>query len=552
MLTPFGRIVAALLVLLVGGITFLVLKDDDGGGATEATVATRTFESNDPIERACDLGPQELARLWRGHDDTHSEDVTIVPLPPNYSGSFGTTSHSGPWDYVQTIPLVMYGPGNIKPEGRLEEPASIADVYPTAGRLTGVDLPQRGGRVLESALETDASPKLIVTVVWDGVGRNVLERWPDRWPNLKRLEEEGTSYVDTVVGSSPSITPATHSTLGTGDYPRRHGMTAIEMRVADDSVGSAFSGRDASGLRLTTFGDEIDLALDNSPIVGMLAWKSWHLGMLGHGTQTPGGDADQLGLIGHGISGNDNFYSTPDVLTGFKNIKSYAEALDKEDGEADGQWRGHDVEKLHDNPAWVRYQADALTAMIESEGYGADDVPDLLMTNFKPSDIVAHQYSMDSSEMGDILEAQDAALGQLVEALDANVEDYVVVVTADHGNTPPAARTDAWPVLQGQLQEDIDTRFDVPKNKSLVVQTTAAGPFLDRKTMKRLDVTVDDVARFLNGYTIRENWGEENLPEGYGARGNENILAAAYPSDRIDDVLRCAFDSPRPPEEVGI
>ena len=94
-------------------------------------------------------GPQELARLWRGHDDTHSEDVTIVPLPPNYSGSFGTTSHSGPWDYVQTIPLVMYGPGNIKPEGRLEEPASIADVYPTAGRLTGVDLPQREGRVLD-------------------------------------------------------------------------------------------------------------------------------------------------------------------------------------------------------------------------------------------------------------------------------------------------------------------------------------------------------------------------------------------------------------------
>ena len=74
--------------------------------------------------------------------------------------------------------------------------------------------------------------------------------------------------------------------------------------------------------------------------------------------------------------------------------------------------------------------------MIESEGYGADDVPDLLMTNFKPSDIVAHQYSMDSPEMGDILEAQDAALGQLVDALDANVEDYVVVVTADHGNTP--------------------------------------------------------------------------------------------------------------------
>ena len=95
-------------------------------------------------------------------------------------------------------------------------------------------------------------------------------------------------------------------------------------------------------------------------------------------------------------------------------------------------------EKLHDNPAWVRYQADALTTMLESQGYGADDAPDLFITNFKPSDITAHQYSMDSPEMGDILEAQDEALGRLVEYLDAEVQDYVIVVTADHGNTPPA------------------------------------------------------------------------------------------------------------------
>jgi arylsulfatase A-like enzyme len=159
---------------------------------------------------------------------------------------------------------------------------------------------------------------------------------------------------------------------------------------------------------------------------------------------------------------------------------------------------------------------------------------------------------MDSPEMGDVLEAQDAALGDLIDHLDAEVEDYVVVVTADHGNTPPVSRSDAWPVLQGQLQEDIDARFDVPKDKSLVVQTTAAGPFLDRKTLKELDVTAGEVARFLNGYTIRDNWGEENLPQGYGSRGDENILAAAFPSDRIDDVMRCAFDAPKPPEEAGI
>jgi hypothetical protein len=551
MLTPFGRVVVGLFLALVVGVAFLMFKPDDEGGGSEPVVA-RTFESDDPTQRACRLDPQELARLWRGHDDEHSEDVTIVPLPPNYSGSFGTTSHSGPWDYVQTIPLVLYGPGNIKSEGTLDTPVGIADVFPTAGRLTGVALPQRAGDVLEEALEEDASPKVIVTIVWDGVGRNVLERWPDRWPNLQRLEEEGTSYLDTVVGSSPSITPATHSTLGTGDYPYRHGVTAIEMRRDDGRVGSAFGGRNPSDLKLTSFGDEIDLALDNAPLVGMLAWKSWHIGMLGHGLQTPGGDADQLGLIGHGITGNDDYYTTPDELTNFEGIDNYAADLDRQDGEVDGLWLGHDIKKLHDNPAWVRYQTDALITMLESEGYGTDDVPDLFFTNYKPSDITAHQYSMDSPEMGDVLEAQDQALGRIVDFLDEKVGDYVVIVTADHGNTPPASRTDAWPVLQGQLQEDIDARFEVPEEKSLVVQTTAAGPFLDRKLMKRLKVSADDVARFLNGYTIRENWGEKNLPEGYGGRGDENVLAAAYPSDRIDRVMQCAVNAKKPPDGVGI
>jgi Type I phosphodiesterase / nucleotide pyrophosphatase len=143
----------------------------------------------------------------------------------------------------------------------------------------------------------------------------VLERWPDAWPNLARLTREGTSLIDAVVGSSPSITPATHSTLGTGACPRRHGVTAIEYRTEDGSVRQAFAGRNPADLRLTTMTDEIDLALNNEPKVGMLAWKGWHLGMLGHGTQKPGGDADEVGLIGtdEHITGNNSFYSTPSL-----------------------------------------------------------------------------------------------------------------------------------------------------------------------------------------------------------------------------------------------
>ena len=536
---------AVVLLLLV---TLMACDAERAGPET----SDRVFASNDPVERACALPKKQLVRLWRGHHPVHSEDVTIVPLAPNYSGSFTVTSHSGPWDYVQTVPLVFYGPGFIPSLGLVTSPASVTDVYPTAGALTTVELPARSGRLPKELASPPATrPKLMVTVVWDGIGRNVLERWDGRWPNLARLEREGTSFEHATVGSSPSITPATHANLGTGDYPYAHGVTAIEMRERSGKVRGAFSDRDPRDLDLTTFADEIDRAFDNESRVGMLAWKSWHLGMMGRGAALEGGDADELGLLSaKGVTGNVEFYSTPSYPD-FDTLEATADELDRADGEVDEQWRGHDILEQHDNPAWVRYQTDSLIAMLDGGGYGNDNIPDLFFTNYKPTDIVAHRHGMSSEEMGDVLEAQDAALGELVDWLDQEVRDYVLVVTSDHGNTPRAATTGAWPLLQGQLEEDVNARFDVPEGSSLLRKTTAAGPFLNRQVAADLGVTAEDVARFLNGYTIEENWNSDELPEGYEDRGGENILAAAFASDQYDQVMRCAFGRNRPPPELG-
>ena len=281
-----------LLCLILASCTFFNDNDDRSAESGAAKGGGSRFITNDPIERACALEKEILLRIWRGHDDDNSEDLTTVPLEPNYSGSFNITSHSGPWDYLQRVPLVFYGPETIKAQGQpLRENASIVDVYPTVGELADVSLPPRDGRVLDGAIDDDRSesPKLILTIMWDGVGRNVLERWPEAWPTLRRMEREGTSYLNAVVGSSPSITPATHSSLGTGAYPRRHGVTAIEYRDDAGNVNTAFAKRDPSGLDLTTFADEIDRELGNEPLAGLIGWRSWHQGMLGHGDMTPGG-----------------------------------------------------------------------------------------------------------------------------------------------------------------------------------------------------------------------------------------------------------------------
>ena len=537
----------ALVVVLIAALGLVVAatwRKDERPVRNNAPPGQRVLANDDPLERGCNLPLRYVRRIWRGYDPVHSEDVTIVPLEPNASGTFVVTSHSGPWDYLQNVPLVFYGPGHVKGSGApVRGSVGTVDVFPTVGELTGVDLPPRDGRPLD-ILEPGrpGPPKLILTIIWDGVGRNVLERWPKAWPHLARLEREGTSLLDASVGSSPSITPATHSTFGTGAYPRRHGVTAIGYRTDQGTVRDAFATRNPADLELTTFGDEIDRALGNEPKVGMLAWKGWHIGMFGHGTQLPDGDADELGIIttNESITGNPEFYSTPDYIQPFPGLDRRLAEADRLDGTVDGKWRGHTVE-MHDNPGWVNYATDALLAMLDRGGYGDDEVPDLFFTNFKMTDIAGHQYTMDSVEERDTLHAQDAALGRIVDFLDREVGDYVVILSADHGHTPAPQRSGAWPIYQSRLADDIDANFGIEGDESLIDQTTAVGPFLDYDVMSEHGVADDDIARFINGYTIADN-ADDDLPDGYEGRGSENVFAAAFPSDDIGEVLRCVVE----------
>lgn len=545
-LRPRLVLVALVVIGLLGAIPLLVLARREAIPAAPPT--------KDPVARGCALDADILARIWRGHDPVRSEDVTAVPNVPNYLGSFRVTSHSGPWDYLQRVPLVVYGPERVESLGpRSDDGITLADVYPTVGDWTGIDLPARNGEPLRDAVRfRDTAPKLLVFVMWDGVGRNVLERWPGRWPNLERLEAEGTSYTHATVGSSPSITPSTHATLGTGSFPRAHGITGIQFREGD-AIRVAQAKRDPKDVKLTTFADELDLALGNEAKVGLLALRTWHIPMMGRGSQVDGGDKDQLAIIGfeQRIRGNNRFFETPTYVKDFPGLQDHIDKLDQTDGVKDGHWRGHPIAEAHDNPAWPPYQTDVLLEMWEREGYGADEVTDLFFTNYKMTDIVGHQYSMDSPEMGDVLEAQDAALGELVDYLDDNVGDYAIVVSADHGHTPPPERSGGWPISQDELEKDMNEAFDVPNGETIKQAITAVGPFLDRDVLEATGTSLNDVARFLNGYTIADNWPRRELPDGYQDRGDELVFEAAFPSGKLDDVMRCKFGATEPPEELS-
>jgi len=394
-------------------------------------------------------------------------------------------------------------------------------------------------------------------VVWDGAGRNVLAAHPRSWPHVRALMRAGTSYANATVGSSPSVTSAIHATLGTGAFPQSHGITGNDLRMRRGQLRAAFAGTAADALRLTTFADEIDLALGNDPKVGLMGWTQWHLGMMGHGASLGGADRDEVALIRYGdrvrIFGDPRSYTLPTYLEARSNIQAHLERLDRADGRVDQRWLEHDISldagvtwTTYSNPAWAYFQSDLLGEMLQEGSYGRDAVPDLMFVNFKMVDLVGHQRGATSEEAGAVLAALDQALFRIVGQLERRIEDYVVLLTADHGHSSLAQETGAWPILQEELVADIDAHFGVPEDATLVEASPAHGLYLDPQVMQQLDVDPSEVASFLNEYTISDNWDSRDLPAAYRARGNERVFSAAFTKAQLPEVMRCAFGK-RPP-----
>ena len=167
---------------------------------------------------ACSMPHEWLLRTWRGNSEDRSAEIQILPIEPNYVGS--GLPHVGPWDYAQDIPMFWYGPGHIAPAGQVERPVTLAGIAPTAAQLLGFPFRAIDGSPMTEAIAGNQTPpRLLVTMVWDAGGRNVLERWRNDWPYLRSLIPQGAWYEHATVGTSPTSTAQTHATIGTGAFP---------------------------------------------------------------------------------------------------------------------------------------------------------------------------------------------------------------------------------------------------------------------------------------------------------------------------------------------
>jgi arylsulfatase A-like enzyme len=489
-------------------------------------------------EQACALPRAWLERTRRGFYEPRSGQISLLPKTPAYMASGGDGwSHSGPWPYLQDVPLVLYGPGIVPDRGEVATPATTADVAPTLAALLDAPFEPGDGEVLDESVVGGhrPPPRLVLTIVWDGGGWNTLEQWPDDWPNLARLMRDGVSYTRATVGSSPSVTPAVHSTLGTGEYPWTAGVTGVPVRDEEGEVVDAFlEGESSRFLKVTTFAETWDERHGNRAQVGMLGYEPWHLGMIGKGTETPGGDRDDAAWLDVDTNEwitNPDHYTLPDAVTAVDTLDGYLDELDAADGAIDRAWLDNAIldapDRVEETPAFIRYHADALVNLVREGGYGDDAVTDLLFTNFKQIDRVGHYFNMASPEVHESLIETDRQLGRIVGALDAEVGRgrYVVVVTADHGQQPDAAAIDGYGIDPNEVERDLENAFGPV--------TDAVWPtevFLDDEALRDGGVSVEEVARWLGDYRLEDNAQDPGLT-GEGVLGpHDRVFAMAIPA----------------------
>jgi hypothetical protein len=505
-------------------------------------------------EAACSVPTELLVRTWRGHRPDRSGDIELLTAEPDFIGH-GGLPHSGPWDYVSQVPLLWYGPGFIRAQGEVDRPVTLADIAPTQGELVGFPFDAPDGAPLTEALEPGAPrPKLVVVVVWDGAGRDVLAAWPKAWPKLRGMIEQGTWYEHAEVGSSPPSTAQIHATIGTGAFSRTHGLVSHRLRIGDRLTDPWEAG--SRYLTAATFADLYDRHEGNRPLVGTLATVAIQLGMMSHGSLWGGGDRDiavlreregaaTLGAEGLSWNLTSNvapYYRLPGYVNDLPPISDYFDQADRQDGAADGRW--HEIvleeagiEELLLTPARIPFQTRLIEEVVEREGFGADEVPDLLYINYKLIDEIGHRYSMNSVEMRDSLAAQDAELPALVDLLNEQVGqgNWVMALTADHGHTPDPNVSGATVISPGAVADVVQAEFDTDGDDSRIVEfTQPTNMFVDIDEMEQNGATLEEISGFLLSVTKGEVGGEQ-YPVSSEVAGEPAFLAV-YPADMLEQL----------------
>ncbi len=237
------------------------------------------------------------------------------------------------------------------------------------------------------------------------------------------------------------------------------------------------------------------------------------------------------------------------AATDLATLESYEAELDERDGLVDGTWFGKTLEELQSpltrpgTPAFVEFTGDAAVEVIRNEELGRDAMTDVFWVEMKMPDYAGHAWNMNGPEEADVLRETDRQMRRMKETLDRQVgeDNYVFVVSADHGQQPLADFTGGWRINNKELERDINTEF----GEGVVEKATPVDVYLDMDVLESEDIEAGDVAEWLGNYTIEDNIPEDALGSDRvaEARLGETVFAGAFGFDFLQDLSSEDIDS---------
>ncbi len=294
-------------------------------------------------------------------------------------------------------------------------------------------------------------PKLILAVVLDQFRYDYLLRFrSDYKGGLERLLSKGAVFTNARYVHTPAITAVGHSTVLTGATPSISGIVANDWYDRDEAMhvtsvsdaktqllGGAGPGSSPNRLLVSTLGDELKLADGGKSRVIGISLK------------------DRSAILPSGHMADGAFWF--DVKTGnfvsstyyYKELPGWAQEFNSArpaDKFRGVTWMGHklpeDNATLFTTLESTQFGNELTEAFAEralqAEHLGTREATDVLTVSFSSNDYVGHKYGPDSPEVRETAIVTDRLLEKLFLSVDRQVgaDNYVIVLTADHGVSP--------------------------------------------------------------------------------------------------------------------
>lgn len=348
------------------------------------------------------------------------------------------------------------------------------------------------------------SPRLLVLLVVDQMRADYLSLFKRHWlSGFRTLTTQGAVFEKAAYPYANTVTCAGHATIGTGTFPRTHGITgnlwwdAAKWTDVDCSIDTTDAGvhvsygQPAKGgnsphlLNAQTLGDALEAQRPGSHVVVLSLKPDTAVGLAGRSGEVVtwfDGEAASFvtsrsyAIAPHAaMSGALGRNPLSEELSRTWNLSKPPSAYvnaDASPGERPPAGRDntfpHEIADKIGSPArsaalWQRspfsdrYLVRIAEDLMTGVGLGRDEIPDLLAIGLSALDMVGHAHGPESREVEDILINLDRTIGQLLTALDNQVgrDRYVLALSADHG-VPPVPFGSRGGRL---LHEDVEDRI---------------------------------------------------------------------------------------------